>query len=191
MNFLNDILNYGWPKLLEECSKIPIEIKDTLNGAKKLLDNDWKRNDLVSLQNFLIEMLKYFRQNQNQFSEELPDGFWDGSEYRNMENAAKEEPANLERIWAACERLENLLFETIGKYIDKKMLKFTITEAIILIQDGANMYDIFQVLKKTKQRVTDKSLFADCEELFSTIKNIIDKVKEKIIQFHQNTNDIN
>jgi len=108
-----------------------------------------------------------------------------------MENAANEEPANLEKIWDACERLENLLFETIGKYIDKKMLKFTITEAIILIQDGVNMYDIFQVLKKTKQSVTDKSLFADCEGLFSTINNIIDKVKEKIIQFHQNTNDIN
>ncbi len=71
------------------------------------------------------------------------------------------------------------------------MLKFTITEAKILILDGYNMYDIFQVLKKTKQSVTDKSLFADCEGLFSTINNIIDKVKEKIIQFHQNTNDIN
>ena len=75
MNFLNDILNYGWPKLLEECFKIPIEIKDTLNGAKKLRDASEslksKRNDVVSLQNFLIEMLKYFRQYQNQFFEEL------------------------------------------------------------------------------------------------------------------------
>jgi hypothetical protein len=195
MSFSNDFFNYVLPKLVEECFKIPTEIIDTLIGAKKLRDDSEslksKRKDPVPPLKFINEVLKYFRQNQNQFSEELPDGFWDSSEFRAMENAAKEEPANLEKIWATCERLENLLFETIGKYIDKKMLKFTITEAIILIQDGYNMYDIFQVLKETKQSVTAKSLFAYCEGLFSTINNKIDKVKEKIIQFHQNTNDIN